>query len=101
MRIRDSTSGSKSALWIGRQTIALKRKISELSNDAQRRQLACVPQARHTFGMTATVKLDGSNRIVLSRDQRRAAGIPHGQKLKVSATPGRGGQVAGELIVDG
>ena len=44
---------------------------------------------RHTYGMTATVKLDGSNRIVLSRDLRRAAGIPPGQRLKVSATPGR------------
>ena len=39
--------------------------------------------------MTATVRLDRSNRIVLSRDLRRAAGIPRGQKLKVSATPGR------------
>ncbi len=38
--------------------------------------------------MTATVRLDRSNRIVLSRDVRRAAGIPRGQKLKVSATPG-------------
>ena len=44
---------------------------------------------RHSHGLTATVKLDGSNRIVLSRDLRRAAGIPRGQKLKVSATPGR------------
>jgi bifunctional DNA-binding transcriptional regulator/antitoxin component of YhaV-PrlF toxin-antitoxin module len=39
--------------------------------------------------MTATVKLDGSNRIVLSRDPRRAAGIVRGQELRVSATPGR------------
>ena len=39
--------------------------------------------------MNATLKLDPSNRIVLSRDLRRAAGIPSGQKLKVSATPGR------------
>lgn len=39
--------------------------------------------------MTATVKLDGSNRIVLSRDLRRAAGISWGQKFRVSATPGR------------
>ena len=37
----------------------------------------------------SAVRLDGSNRIVLSRDLRRAAGIPRGQKLKVSATPGR------------
>jgi len=39
--------------------------------------------------MTATVKLDESNRIVLSNELRRAAGIPRGQQLKVSATPGR------------
>ncbi|MCI0743859.1 MAG: AbrB/MazE/SpoVT family DNA-binding domain-containing protein [Verrucomicrobia subdivision 3 bacterium] len=39
--------------------------------------------------MTAIIRLDASNRIVLPRDLRRAAGIPPGQKLKVSATPGR------------
>ena len=39
--------------------------------------------------MTTTVQLDASNRIVLPRDLRRAAGIPRGQKLKASATPGR------------
>ena len=39
--------------------------------------------------MTTTIKVDGSSRIVLPRDVRRAAGIPPGQKLKVSATPGR------------
>ena len=39
--------------------------------------------------MQTTVELDGSNRIVLSRELRRAAGIPRGQKLRVSATPGR------------
>jgi bifunctional DNA-binding transcriptional regulator/antitoxin component of YhaV-PrlF toxin-antitoxin module len=39
--------------------------------------------------MVTTVKLDGSNRIVLSRELRRAAGVPRGQKLKASATPGR------------
>jgi hypothetical protein len=39
--------------------------------------------------MAATVKLDGSNRVVLSRDVRRAAGIARGQKLRASATPGR------------
>ncbi len=36
-----------------------------------------------------TVELDASNRIVLSRELRRAAGIPRRQKLLVSATPGR------------
>jgi hypothetical protein len=35
------------------------------------------------------VKLDASNRIALSRDLRRAAGIARGQKLRVSAMPGR------------
>ncbi|MBN8247200.1 MAG: AbrB/MazE/SpoVT family DNA-binding domain-containing protein [Verrucomicrobia bacterium] len=39
--------------------------------------------------MTTTVQLDGSNRIVLPLELRRAAGIPRGQRLKVSATPGR------------
>jgi bifunctional DNA-binding transcriptional regulator/antitoxin component of YhaV-PrlF toxin-antitoxin module len=36
-----------------------------------------------------TVELDASNRIVLSRELRRAAGILRRQKLTVSATPGR------------
>ena len=39
--------------------------------------------------MIATVRVDASSRIVLSRDVRRAAGISAGQKLKVSAVPGR------------
>ena len=39
--------------------------------------------------MITIVQLDASNRIVLPRDLRRAAGVPRGQKLKASATPGR------------
>ncbi|MBM3880378.1 MAG: AbrB/MazE/SpoVT family DNA-binding domain-containing protein [Verrucomicrobia bacterium] len=39
--------------------------------------------------MTTLVQLDGSNRIVLPLELRRAAGVPRGQKLKASATPGR------------
>jgi hypothetical protein len=39
--------------------------------------------------MKTTVELDASNRIVLSRELRRAAGIPRRHKLLVSATPGR------------
>ena len=39
--------------------------------------------------MKTTIELDASNRIVLSRELRRAAGIPRRQKLMVSATPGR------------
>ena len=39
--------------------------------------------------MKMTVELDASNRIVLSRELRQAAGIPRRQKLLVSATPGR------------
>jgi len=48
-----------------------------------------MPLSCHIYGVTTTVKLDQSNRIVLPRDLRRAAGIPAGQKLKASATPGR------------
>lgn len=39
--------------------------------------------------MQTTIELDASNRIVLSRQLRQAAGIPRRQKLRVSATPGR------------
>ena len=39
--------------------------------------------------MKTVVELDASNRIVLSRELRQAAGIPRRQKLLVSATPGR------------
>ena len=39
--------------------------------------------------MTATVRIDQSNRLVLPRDLRRAAGISTGQTLKASAMPGR------------
>ena len=44
---------------------------------------------RHTCGMITTIRIDGSNRVVLSRDLRRAAGVTTGQTLKVSAVPGR------------
>src|SRR5258707_1036649 len=60
------------------------RLISELSL-----QFANTPLPRHTNAMKTTIELDASNRIVLSRELRRAAGIPRGQKLVVSATPGR------------
>jgi bifunctional DNA-binding transcriptional regulator/antitoxin component of YhaV-PrlF toxin-antitoxin module len=33
--------------------------------------------------------LDALNRVVIPRDLRRAAGIARGEKLRVSATPGR------------
>ncbi len=39
--------------------------------------------------MTTIVHLDASNRIVLPLGLRRAAGVPRGQTLKASATPGR------------
>jgi hypothetical protein len=39
--------------------------------------------------MVSTITLDASNRIVLTRDLRQAAGIPTGQKLRVFASPGR------------
>ena len=45
--------------------------------------------SRHDFAMKSKVQLDRSNRIVLSKDLRRAAGFGPGQKLKASAGPGR------------
>ena len=39
--------------------------------------------------METTLRLDASNRIVLPRDLRRAAGLPSGQTLRAFATPGR------------
>jgi hypothetical protein len=56
--------------------------------------------------MKTTVVLDGSNRIVLSRELRRAAGIPRRQKLLVSATPGRiileiGANTSGRIVKRG
>jgi hypothetical protein len=47
------------------------------------------PRPRHSHAMQTTIELDASNRIVLSRELRRAAGIPRMQKLRASATPGR------------
>jgi hypothetical protein len=43
----------------------------------------------HTIAMTSIITLDASNRIVLTRDVPQAAGIATGQKLRVSASPGR------------
>lgn len=39
--------------------------------------------------MTSIVRVDNWNRIALSRELRRAAGIARGQRLKVFATAGR------------
>jgi len=39
--------------------------------------------------METTIELDASNRIVLTRALRAAAGISPRQKLRVSSTPGR------------
>ena len=39
--------------------------------------------------MRTAIRIDESNRIVLSRDLRRAAGITTGQILEASAVPGR------------
>ena len=51
--------------------------------------LTGMPWTCHSYGMQKTLQLDGSNRIVLSRDVRRAAGIQPGQTLKVLVSPGR------------
>lgn len=39
--------------------------------------------------MNTTVEPDKHNRIVLTRDIRKAAGIASGETLKLSASPGR------------
>lgn len=51
--------------------------------------VANVPYPCHGYAMNSTLQLDASNRIVLSSELRKAAGIPRLQKLLVSATPGR------------
>jgi hypothetical protein len=55
----------------------------------RRFELQTVPLPRQSLAVTTIVRLDASNRVVLPRDLRRAAGLPRGQKLKASATPGR------------
>ena len=45
--------------------------------------------SRHDYGVITKVQLDPSNRIILSKDLRRAAGFARGQKIKASAGPGR------------
>jgi hypothetical protein len=47
------------------------------------------PFLRHDCGVKSIVQLDPSNRIILSKELRRAAGFAPGQKLKASADPGR------------
>ncbi len=51
--------------------------------------LVTAPKACHSNGMKSTIELDASNRIVLTRELRKAAGIARRQTLSVSATPGR------------
>lgn len=51
--------------------------------------IATVPKSSHGFAVNATIQLDGSNRVRLSRDLLRAAGFSAGDTLKISATPGR------------
>jgi hypothetical protein len=54
-----------------------------------KQRLARLAGVGHHCRMTAIIRLDPSNRIVLSRKLRRAAGITPRQKLKVSGRPGR------------
>lgn len=48
-----------------------------------------MPQAPQSHGMQRTLRLDSSNRIVLSAELRRAAGLQRGQTLKAFVSPGR------------
>ena len=65
------------------------RFVTNLFGSVQPRTSCNTPWPRHSNAMKTTVELDASNRIVLSRELRQAAGIPRRQKLIVSATPGR------------
>lgn len=51
--------------------------------------LVTTPKACHSNGMKSTIELDASNRIVLTRELRKAAGIGSRQRLSASVTPGR------------
>jgi len=51
--------------------------------------LATTTNACYKICMKSILELDASNRIVLTRELRKAAGILRKQKLVVSATPGR------------
>ena len=63
--------------------------MPDLAISASAFKLETAPQPRHVPAVTTIVQLDASNRIALPRDLRKAAGLPRGQKLKASATPGR------------
>jgi hypothetical protein len=57
--------------------------------DTKERFLDChLPRRRHFYGMKTAVTLDPTNRIVLTKAIRQAAGIPEGATLTLSATPG-------------
>jgi len=51
--------------------------------------LECAAFSRHDFAVKSKVQLDPSNRIILSKDLRRAAGFGPRQRLRASAAPGR------------
>jgi hypothetical protein len=44
---------------------------------------------RQNNAINTKVELDASNRVLSSRELRRVAGIPRGQRLVASATPAR------------
>ena len=48
-----------------------------------------MPLSWHAHAMNTTVEPDKHNRIVLTRDIRKAAGIAPGETLQLSASPGR------------
>jgi len=56
---------------------------------SRKQSLENTPCSRHDFAVKTIVQLDHSNRIILSKDLRRAAGFGRRQKLKASAGPGR------------
>lgn len=51
--------------------------------------IAALPASWHTPSMKMVISPDPQYRIVLTRQIREAAGLRPGEKLQVSATPGR------------
>jgi len=52
-------------------------------------KLDILPWISRIYGMESSTQLDPSNRVVLTKALRQAAGISPRQKLKVTSTPGR------------
>jgi hypothetical protein len=60
-----------------------------VGQQAQSFPFANVPFSWHVCAMNTIIEPDKQNRIVLTRDIRKAAGIASGEPLQITASPGR------------